>query len=324
MNKIVPLKKSSEGITRHDMETRLLALADFELWQRPRFQRPLRVNKKVFELAEDLKRNGGIMPGTLTLGTLRGSSAIYVVDGFHRIEAAKMSGLPEFIADCCLKEYENLSVMAQDYVHLNSRLVNMRPDDMLRGMEENNAFLAQLRKTCEFIGYDQVRRGDRPSHVVGMSALLRCWFGSATDTPGQNVGGSSIGAADRLDQIELQNLTAFLNTAYAAWRNDPENYRLWGNLNLTMCMWLFRQLVLKQDIKHRRHVQLTIPEFKNCLLSVSAASDYSDYLQGRGMNDRDRSSCFRQLRLLFLKRLNSDAHGQHKNIVFIKPAWDKN
>lgn len=316
--------KKPDGIKRSNMETKLLALADFDSWQRPRFQRPLRVNRKVFELAEELKHNGGILPGILTLGQIPGDAAIYVVDGFHRIEGGKISGLPEFIGDVCLKEYESMSAMAEDYVRLNSSLVRMRPDDLLRGLEENSEGLHKLREHCDFVGYDQIRRGD--SHiVVGMSALLRCWFGSSTETPGQNVGGSSATVADRLDELELQNLIAFLNIAYTAWRNDPENHRLWGNLNLTMCMWLFRQLVLNpRQSKNRRHVQLNVHEFKNCLLGVSANKEYVDYLLGRHMNERDRSSCFRQLRMLFLRRLNADGVSGRKSVVFIKPNWDKN
>jgi hypothetical protein len=318
---VVPLNKPALEVHRSVSETRLLTIADIETWARPRFQRPIRINHKVMQFVEELKTNGGIIGGVITLGQVPNDPTLFTVDGSHRLEAAKLSELREFIADIRIMQFASMAEMAEEFVRLNSHLVSMRPDDILRGLEENMPLLRQLRETCDFIGYDNVRRGTH-SCVVGMSPLLRCWFGSDNDTPSQNAGGSSVILCERLDDLQLQSLTAFLNTAYSAWGGDPEYYRLWSNLNLTMCMWLWRQLVLKQEKqKGRRYIVLHVTQFKQCLMSVSASTQYVDWLLGRTMNERDRSPCFQRLRTIFLKRL---VEMGVKHPIFIKPSWDKN
>jgi hypothetical protein len=37
-------------------------------WKLPAFQRPLRVNAKVLALVEEIRTEGGVIPGILTLG----------------------------------------------------------------------------------------------------------------------------------------------------------------------------------------------------------------------------------------------------------------
>lgn len=310
-------------IKRSVMETRLLSVEDLESWQQPRFQRPLRINQKVLDFSEDLKRNGGVISGVITLGQLPGDPALYKVDGAHRTEAAKMSGIKEFIADVRITQFESLSDMAEEFVRLNSSLVRMRPDDILRGLEENLPLLKQLRQQCTFIGYDNVRRASSSSCVLSMSATLRSWGGSNTETPTLSGGAPGHLICEGLDETEIAHLSAFLNTAYAAWGNDPENYRLWGNLNLTMCMWMFRQLVLKPAAAKNRHVSIKMPQFNKCLMSVSAASEYVDWLHGRNMGERDRSPCYRRLRAIFIKRLHEDIGGPRAPKL-PAPAWYAN
>lgn len=300
------------------METIIVNQTMVSGWKIPAFQRPLRVNDKVRMVSEQIKRSESI-EGVLTLGKLRSDQALYIVDGQHRVEAFKLSTAEEALADVRLVMFDSLSEMADEFVRLNSNLVKMRPDDILRGLESSTPALKMIRNSCEFVGYDQIRRGNS-SPVVSMSALLRCWNASTYETPaGSNSGMSAASLAQSLDQNSIQNLIAFLATAHAAWRRDPEYYRLWGNLNMALCMWLWNRLVIDKDrFGNKRYVVLTIPEFKKCLMSLSADGDYLAWLPARNLSDRDRSPCYSRIKSLFIHRLAEDTG---KRPTFPAPAW---
>jgi hypothetical protein len=301
------------------METIIVNQAMVTNWKIPAFQRPLRVNDKVRIVAEQLKKSETI-EGVLTLGKLRNDPAHYIVDGQHRIEAFKLSEVEEAIADVRVIIFDTMSDMADEFVRLNSNLVKMRPDDILRGLESSTPSLKQIRKSCEFVGYDQIRRG-KSGPIVSMSALLRCWSASTFETPASSNSGLSAGSlAQSLDQTGVQNMIAFLATAHAAWGRDPEYYRLWGNLNLSLCMWLWNRLVIDRDrFGNKRYAVLTPTEFKKCLMSLSADGDYLTWLPGRNLNDRDRSPCFGRIKSIFTRRLGDENGGKRPSLP--SPAW---
>lgn len=301
------------------MDTLIITPAMVNNWKIPQFQRPLRVNNKVQIVAEQIKKTE-VIEGVLTLGKLKHDNAYYIVDGQHRTEAFKLSGLDEAIADIRLVFFDDMADMAQEFVRLNESLVKMRPDDILRGLENSIPLLKHIRRSCEFVGYDQIRRGCGSGPIVSMSALLRCWNSASNETPSPNGSQSAANLAKNLDQVSVQNLIAFLATAHSAWGRDPEYYRLWGNLNLILCMWLWNRLVTDRDRSgNKRYVVLNIPEFKKCLMSVSAESDYVEWLVGRNIGDRDRSPCYTRLKSIFVRRLTDDSKGKRPSLP--SPAW---
>lgn len=301
------------------MDTIIITPAMVNTWKIPPFQRPVRINAKVQQATEKIKKMEAV-EGVLTLGALKSDPAqLWIVDGQHRAEAFKLSELPEAIADIRVCVFADMAEMADEFVNLNSSLVKMRPDDILRGLESSTPTLRAIRKACEFVGYDQIRRGGS-SPIVSMSALVRCWCASGYETPSTTQGGNSSAAhmAKSIDQVSQQNLIAFLSTAHSAWGRDSEYYRLWGNLNMTLCMWLWNKLVIDRDRSgNKRYVLLDIPTFKKCLMSVSAESDYIAWLFGRNLNDRDRSPCYARLKSVFVRRLSETA-GDKK---LPAPAW---
>jgi hypothetical protein len=300
------------------METLILTQPMVNEWRVPPFQRPLRINCKIQAVTEAI-RHSEVVEGVLTLGTLKTDQVLYIVDGQHRIEAFRLSGLKEAIADVRIVVFANMAEMAEEFVQLNSSLVRMRPDDILRGLESSVPVLKQIRKSCEFVGYDQVRRGTY-GPIVSMSALLRCWSAAQYETPSPKAPpGGAAGLAQAVDEKSLANLIAFLSTAHAAWGRDPEYYRLWGNLNLAVCMWLWNKLVIDRErTGNKRYAVLDIPKFKKCLMSLSADTNYLPWLLGRNLSDRDRSPCYTKIRDIFGKRL-LDETGKRPN--FPQPAW---
>ena len=110
-----------------------------------------------------LLQKDNVIPGTITLGVLDGQ--VYVVDGQHRIHAFLMTDLPVAYADVRTHYFKTMGDMAKEFVQLNSQLVRMRPDDILKGLEQSNKHMQELRRKCPYVGYDAIRRG--PSSRAG-------------------------------------------------------------------------------------------------------------------------------------------------------------
>lgn len=144
--KIVKPATPAEKSTRSTVDTVELTPSLIDTWQVPGFQRPLRVNAKVLALVEEIKQAGGVVPGVLTLGVVGGIR--YRLDGQHRLEAFKLSGLDLGYADVRTVFAADLAELGEEFVRLNSRLVTMRPDDILRGIEATYPALQLLRKRC--------------------------------------------------------------------------------------------------------------------------------------------------------------------------------
>lgn len=313
---------------RSSMETLLFSRSEVEQWRVPEFQRPIRINAKVMALSEEIRQNGGVLPGILTLGRLPNDKTNWLVDGQHRVEAFKISELPEFIADVRICQFDTMAEMAEEFVELNSRLVNMRPDDILRSLEQSMPPLRRITDNCEFVSYGQVRRGNAGTALVSMSALLRAWHMSAGDMPNQNAPNATTLAA-MLDNNEADKIVAFMHIARAAWGIDPENYRLWSSINLTMCMWIWRRLVLdaqrggagtgKVGAGYSKVVALTPTQFGKCLMAVSADATYVDWLVGRSWTERDRSPCYARLKAIFIRRLQEDF--RDRKVMLPAPSW---
>ena len=301
------------------MDTIIVTQPMVAAWKIPPFQRPLRINDKVRMVTEQVKRDE-VIEGVLTLGKLKHDNSLYIVDGQHRVEAFKLSEIGEAIADVRVVSFSDMGEMADEFVRLNSSLVKMRPDDILRGLESSVPSLQTIRKSCSFVGYDQIRRGGS-GPIVSMSALLRCWYGGRAETPTSSaIGMSATEQAQALDAQSLQSMIAFLSTAHAAWGRDPEYFRLWGNLNLSLCMWLWNRLVMDTERSgNKRWIVLNINQFKHCLMQLSADGDYLAWLPGRILGDRDRSPCYGRIKANFVKRLNADQPG--KKIQLPAPAW---
>lgn len=318
MNNVVALKglrevpKSAPKSVKSSTEPVILTQEAVRAWKLPPVQRPLRVNAKVMELAQTLKNNGGIMSGILTIGILNREK--FIVDGQHRIEAFKISELPEVYAEVRLCHFDDMAELAEEFVLLNSRLVNMRPDDILRGLESSNPGLQLLRKHCEFVGYDQIRRGTT-GPVLSMSTLLRCWFGSAQDVPSSS-SAPATQFGKSLTEEDATQIIQFLNVAYGAFGRDQEFGRLWSVLNLSLTMWLWRRTVLSGY--SAKSVRLTAQQFGKCLMALSASGDYLEWIVGRKLTDRDRSPCYSRIRGIFAKRLESEIG---KRPLFPAPPW---
>lgn len=297
-----PLLSSKESAV--ESEVVLLTPAMRASWRKPPFQRETRETPKVLAVAHYIKEHEVIPGGPITLGRLADgpSDRWYVLDGAHRLAAFKIANRPEVLCEVRRVVVASMREMAEQFIMMNSRLVNMRPDDILRGYEETNKSLRDLRKRFSFIGYDQIRRRT-DSPIVGMATLLRSWRNSANDTP-RSTGVSASQLGETFGPEDAEQLAAFVTEAQAAWKRDPEYLRLWNAVNLIMCMWLWRRLVVDQERGVKRYVALTPAKFRACLYAIARNADYLDWLKGRArLSEHERSPCYRRLARIFRDEL---------------------
>jgi hypothetical protein len=290
------LPRSKRSVAKR-MDTIMITVPTIKSWKLPPFQRPLKVNDKVKEVAEELKSNGGVIPGVLTLGEL--GRETYLIDGQHRIEAYILSELPEGIADVRIGQYQDMGEMAEEFIELNGSIVKMKPDDVLRGLENVMQPLRTVRKACPFIGYDFIRRGPANA-LISMSAALRCWFGSVPEVPVSGTASAATLAREMKDEDADQMITYF-KAIRQAFGSDPEYWGLWRNLNVAVCAWLWRRTVLNQY--STKSIRLTATQFQECATGLSADSQYLTWLVGRQITDRDRSPCYSRVKGIFQSRL---------------------
>lgn len=316
IHQITKLTTPVEKKTRTTVDTIMVTPAVIAKWKLPPFQREVKENKSVLGLVEELKANGGVWPGIITLGMLHGQ--LYRVDCQHRIKAFEITGLPEGYTDVRIVHVETMADMGKEFVRLNSQLARMRPDDILRGMEQSVPALQAIRSGCPFVGYDQVRRGSA-SPVVSMSMLLRTWRGSGSNVPSTSAGLPSSTLAETITNDETQQLIQFMTEAHGAFGREPQYARLWGSLNLILCMWLYRKTVVIQYSP--RCPKLNKELFRKCLMSLSADSDYLDWLVGRAITDRDRSPAYSRVKRTFAARLKIELE---RAVALPDPDWAHN
>lgn len=311
--KIVKPSTSPEKLTRTTVDTVELTQKLVGSWKSPPFQRDLKINSKVLAVAEEITRDGGVIPGILTIGVLE--SETYLVDGQHRIAAWQQTGLTEGYADVRTHFFATLGDMANEFVRLNSSLVRLRPDDILRGMEPSSPALQRIRRKCGFIGYDMIRRSEK-APVLSMSVFVRAWAGTRAEVPSLN---GAVPSAQSMDETETTAAIEFATLCYESWRRDTEYARLWSILNLTLCAWLYRRTVLGEKLTSASRVaRLTKDEFRKCLLALSAEEHYVDYLVGRNLSDRDRAPTYARIKAIFQRRYLAETG---KAIRLPGPTW---
>lgn len=307
--------KNAPKNMRSHMETIVVTKETLQQMKRPPFQRELRVTKKVEEIAAELKADSGIISGVITIGVL--DDVRYLVDGQHRLKAFDISGLPEGIADFRVVEFETMADMADAYFKLNSPIATFRADDKLRALEAGVKPLATIRQRCPFVGYEQIRRNPATSPILSMSMLLRCWKAGTNDSPSGSGGPRATDLALALSDEEANSIVQFLEVAMSAWGRDPQYARLWSTLNFTMCIWLWRRVVLTKF--SQRTTQLTTSQFGKCLSSLSADEKYIDWLLNRALSDHSRSPAYNKVKSIFGTRII--AEGWSKKPMLPQPQW---
>jgi len=307
-----------EKKTRTHVDTICFTRKETEAWLSPPFQRELKTTPRVQEISAEIAENGGVVPGVLTLGKCNGE--IYLLDGQHRRAAFMMTDCKEGYADVRIHEFDSMAEMGEEFVRLNTQIVRMKPDDILRGMEGMYAPLKYVRKHCPFIGYDNIRRNEK-SPVVSMSQFLRAFMGGRPEVPVASPG-SAMRLAQTLTTEEAALAVKIATLMFEAWGRGDDVKRLWSGLNLTLLCWLYRRTVLAHQYLsgQKRSVKLTEAEFSKCLMSLAANAKYNDWLAGRTITDRNRSPAYHRIKEIFGKRIQSE-RGMTAKPLLPQPPW---
>lgn len=311
---VVKPQTEPQKATRTTLDTILLTPELVAKWEAPPFQRPLRENDKVRALAAEIAQNGGVLPGVITVGILSGTK--YIIDGQHRRHAFLLSGLAEGYADVRTHFFNTLSEMSDEFCDLNSQLSKMKPDDFLRGMEQSYRTLRYVHEKCKFVGYENIRRGDK-APLLSMATAVRTWVGSGGEVPAP-ASASAVKVAMALTDEEAEQMAAFLTVCYDAWGRDQAYVKLWGQLNLIITAWLYRRTVITQFSP--KTPKLTKDLFRKCLMQASADSKYLDWLVGRNLGERDRSPAYDRLKSIFTERLTLELGAKPKMPA---PTWSR-
>lgn len=327
MNVTMPGAKAAPKAVASAMDTLIVPRVAMEKWVVPPFQRDLRINSKCRELAPAIEKSGEI-PGVITLGYIRGAAHTrYILDGQHRRGSAFLTNRDEFLVEVRLCAYDNMAQMGKEYAILNSKLVQHKPDDYLRGLEGSTPVLKAIREHCPFVGYGNIRRG-KSAPIVSMSVVIRAWAASSADTPANYTQGPAQNIASQMTEPEAAMLIRFLTIAKQAWGMDTEYTRLWGSLNLTLCMWLFRRMITDYSREYfqsgnKRSITVGIEAFKKCLMALSADTDYLDWLVGRTLSEPNRAPCYGRVKRIFTSRLTSDLRDSLRGtkVRLPSPEW---
>ena len=102
------------------------------------------------------------------------------------------------------------------------------------------------------------------------------------------------------------------NVLHKAWGTDEEYQRLWGGLNMTLVLWLWRHAVGSM-IPATVLGRLTVDQFATCAQALSASSPYLEWLYGRLLSNENRAPAFRRIKDLMSRRLGG--------VKMIAPAW---
>ena len=283
------------------------------------FQRAISRNQNVREVAEVIKRDR-VIPGQVVIGVYL--DKLWLIDGQHRREAffeAVKSGIPSAYMDIKYEWFDSWADMASRYVELQRKICGHKADDMLKGLEFSTPSLQLLRQKCPFVGYTRLRGSAEHKARLSVSGVLKAWFGSRSEAP--NSAGPGTYDASKVFSIEDANqLSAFLRLAESAWTFHPNYWPLWGQLNMTVCMWLYRRCVLSVT---EGFPSMTAEQFSSCLASLPTAKIGQSFMYVQFLNRKgfaDRGPVYSEI----VKSFTSALRTEHKaRVKFPEPPWTR-
>jgi hypothetical protein len=310
---VIPLRTKPQKATSTRTDTISFTVDDIDKWKRPEFQREVKHTSRFKDCAELIKENDGVIPGIVTLGVENGTNDIYKVDGNHRTEAAKSTGLRNFYADVRYI-YGTMEDFAEEYSRLNEQISTTKPDDRLRAAAVINPRINRLLALCKVVGFKATRK---PKLKISMSSALRAWGNACKGTPATR--GRAAAATDIIKNMsdgDFGHFENLLGHCERAWGRDEEYANLWGQMNLTMVMWLYCRLVV-EDPRSAKLKRLTPGLFESCLMELTVDTNYSSWLRGRNGGDH-RTPCYNRVKERFAKRIREET-GTKPNLP--QPDW---
>lgn len=312
---VLPLRGKPEKITRTKVDTIAFTQEEAASWKLPPIQRGLAITDKVLDVVDVIRDNDGVIPGIMTFGILNGET--FVVDGQHRIYAFKQSECRTGYADVRYCYFDSMAELGAEFARLNRSLVRMKPDDFLRALEPAMPAISLIRKRCPNMAFNPGKKSG--NNKVSMSLALRAWSNSTKNTPrSHGLQASAEEIVCRMDETELDQFTMFMKLCFNAWGDLVESARLWGGLNLALCMWLYQRTVIGRH--SARSAKLDDALFQKCLSTVGRDAEYYDWLRAKNTSEKSRSPAYDRLKKDFTKTIESETGGK---VCLPQPDWQK-
>lgn len=316
---IPELKTAAEKRSRTVSKTVILDFEDCEAsWKVVGdIQRGSSLTKKIVEVGEDIG-GSGIFPSTIYIAVWEGNQ--YINDGLQRFSGwrdAVSKGGPTQVAANVQWEYfpdgpDGKAKMGERFAKLQLTLKRHRPDDGLRAIQHSLPAIKLIADECPNVGFGAVQRSNSKNTSLSMAVALQSWASSASEQCTSS--GSARDLAYRLTMDDAKKCVSFLTVARGAWGSTVEYNRLWGPVNLSVCMWLYRRMVVDPE---QGVTPLTAKQFSNCLVTLTndtPKSTYVEWLRAKPSSAENRRMALaNHIRPRFISRIRQEKIRKHSS-----------
>lgn len=298
-----------EKRTNVKAETQLVNDAFWSSLKRPDWQRNVKENRAVIELAEQYRNKTMTMhQGSIVVGIVDGEK--YLVDGQHRRLAQEIAGVEEMYAVVEYHWCQDMEELSKLWDLKNRQINKTKSNDILKSKENRSTVLQIIRaKTNGRVGYD--------SNGLSMSQVIRMWAGTGSPIPTTTGGIPAERVIEFMKDEDAYQLADFINACHSAWGSTKEVLPLWRTPNLITCAWLYRRLLIDKTSTSRTSA-FTRALFVKCLMSLGADSTYVSWLVGRNWVPNQRSQVYLRVKRLFAARYKAETGTQPQ---LPQPNW---
>lgn len=295
-------------------------------WLTPYWQRPVRFNAKGRQLTEDIKLTRKL-DSVMIVGVVKkrnGKFDLYLVDGHHRKAAFLRSGAPYMDIDVKFVYVDKVEELSPLYLNCQEQITKSTANDNLQGLAVTNEVLQHIKSKCEFITYEGVRLGTI-AHSINMSTVVQIWYDSMLDPPKKNTLTPSVSItelAKKLTVDDADHIVQFMTLCRDNFEFKKLSSGLWLHINLVLCLWLFRVLVLREvweggEVYKVKH--LTPRQFGVGLLGLKNDKYYLTLMRKKLNSSVDRKEAYQSIAKLFASNLRSC--GVVSNPKLPRPQW---
>lgn len=270
----------------------------FETWQvHPDLQREVIDNKKLEEVVAELLVVGAYPEGVIIIGCLNG--VLYKVDGNYRMRAFEKTNLPSIRASVQFIRFESLEEMTESYRRLQGQIKKSTPNDRLKVLANVWPPIRHIAEECRFVTY--IKATKSAGRLVTMATVIQIWAWSKTDPPKPKTGGSLEDLAKGVTQEDAAKVVEFLKVCRSNFGADFPP--MWKANHLSLCLWLYRRMVWREDAENQRWAKLTSREFGSGT-AVLRNADYVKLITGKNLSrDEDRNILWQEFIREFRKGL---------------------
>jgi hypothetical protein len=277
-----------------------------EVWQVPEYNRETTDTKKVNELVEALLREPVLRYDHFIISCRE--CVLRKVDCNHRVRAFEKSGLPAIRVNIHYIRFDSEEEEVEAYRQKQYQLKRSTPNDRLKVVARTHQPLQRIAELCNFVTFDKACAG-QAGKLVTMSTVVQVYEWSKTNPPRSRSVSSIEDLAKTLTAEDAAQIVEFLLLCREYF--EVKNPSLWKVSNLTLCLWLYRRLIWREEVEDTRWSRMTSQEFGSGLGALSNTT-YAGRITNKTLShDTDRNAIWRHLIGGFRQGLGT-THGRTK------------